>query len=494
MHSLRETVYSHGELAGLLAPRSVAIIGASSRPGSFGERTLRNLRAHYTGRVYLINPQYATLGADPCYPDLAALPEVPDCAVIAVPREKVYELVAQCVEAQLPGVLVFASGYAETDQAEGLNAQRALSALVRGSKTRLVGPNCLGFANYAAATHLSFSEFPGYLPGPAAVGIASQSGALAMAIAQGANAGTPISHALACGNMVDVDVADYVSYMAGESACAAIVCIIEGHEHPARMEQAARIALAAGKPLIVHKLGCSAKGIHAAWRHTASVAGSQADWQALFARCGAVMVEHFDRVLEVASFFAKAPRAGGRGAAILSTSGGACIIAADAAAAHGIELPPPADAANAQVLADTIPAFGYPHNPFDTTAQVISHPASFSACAAATMGDAAYDCVVTPHIQAYESATPRIATLNEQAARFGKIACNVWLTQWMGGPGYADTASLPHIALFRSMDSCFWTLARWQQRQQWIDAQSARAQSGGAQSGGAQPRGAAALA
>lgn len=475
MYPLRDTVYSHDELHALLSPKSVVIIGASSRANSFGERTLKNLRAHFAGPVYLINPQYEMLGQDKCYPDLAALPEVPDCAVIAVPREKVYELVEQCVAAQLPGVLVYASGYAETDLPERLAEQRALSALVRGTKTRLVGPNCLGFTNYVASAPLSFSEFPSCRPGPGAIGIVSQSGALAMAIAQSANVGTSISHALACGNMVDVDAADYVSYLTGESACAAIVCILEGHEHPARMEQAARAALAAGKPLIVHKLGRTPKGSHAAWRHTASRAGSYDGWKVLLERCGAILVEHFDCVLEVASFFAKAPMAGGHGAAILSTSGGACIIAADAAGAHDVDLPQPVDPAHAQVLADAIPPFGYPMNPFDTTAQVISNPASFTACAAALMGDDAYDTVVTPHIQAYESATPRITTLNEQAGKYGKIACNVWLTQWMGGPGYSDTAALPHIALFRSMDNCFWTIARWQERQKWIDTQSAHA-------------------
>ena len=467
----RENVYSHAELQPLLAPRSVAIIGASSRAGSFGERTLNNLRAHFDGPVYLVNPQYDRLGADPCHKDIELLPQVPDCAVIAVPREKVFPLVAQCVAAGVRGVLVYASGYAETDLPERLDEQRALAALVRGTATRLVGPNCLGFANFSAGTHLSFSEFPACRAGPGAIGVASQSGALAMAVAQGANAGTAVSHALACGNMIDVDVADYVSFMAGEPTCRAIVCILEGHEHPLRMQQAARIALAAGKPLVVHKLGRSAQGVVSAWRHTASRAGRYADWKTLLEDCGAVVVDQFDQLMEVASFFAKAPPARGRGAAVLSTSGGACIMAADAAGAHGVPLPPAADPAHAAVLAEAIPPFGYPLNPYDTTAQVISNPASFTACAAALMGDDAYDTVVTPHIQAYESATPRIATLNEQAGRFGKIACNVWLTQWMGGPGYAETAALPHIALFRSMDTCFWTLARWQRRQRWIEAQ-----------------------
>lgn len=478
MHSTRETVYTHDELDALLAPRSIAILGASNRAGSFGERTLKNLRARFGGPCYLINPQYTALGEDKCYPDVSALPEVPDCVVIAVPREKVRDLVAQCVAAKVPGVLIFASGYAETDLPERLEDQHALAALVSGTRTRLVGPNCIGFANYAKNVCLSFSEFPACMPGPGAIGIASQSGALAMAIAQGACAGTPVSHALACGNMVDVDVADYVTYLAGEPACNAIVCILEGHERPARMAQAADAARAAGKPLIVHKLGRTAKGHHAAWRHTASEAGSYEDWQALFERSGAILVEQFDRVMEVASFFAKAPMAKGRGAAILSTSGGACIIAGDTAGAHGVDLPQAVDPAHARVLADAIPAFGYPLNPYDTTAQVISDPGSFAACAGALMADDAYDTVVMPQIQAYDAATPRTATLDALAGRYGKIACNVWLTQWMGGPGYAEAAASPHVALFRSMDTCFWTLARWQERQRRLDSAAATQTAG----------------
>ena len=472
MQALRETVYSHAELDALLAPRSVALVGASSRAGSFGERTLKNLRARFEGPCYLVNPQYTTLGADRCYAAVRDLPAVPDCAVIAVPREKVHALVADCVEAGVPGVLIYASGYAETDLPERLDEQRALAALVRGSRTRLVGPNCIGFANYATGVQLSFSEFPVARPGAGAIGIASQSGALAMAIAQAAQAGTPVSHALACGNMVDVDVADYVSYLAGEATCRAIVCILEGHEHPRRMAAAAKAARAAGKPLIVHKLGRSEKGRHAAWRHTASVAGSHDEWRALFDDSGAVLVEQFDRVMEVASFFAKAPRARGRGAAVLSTSGGACIIAADAAGAHGVELPQAADPAHARVLADAIPAFGYALNPYDTTAQVISDPGSFAACAGALMQDDAFDTVVMPQIQAYDAATPRTAVLDALAGQSGKIACNVWLTQWMGGPGYAEAAAAPHVALFRSMDTCFWTLARWQARQRRLDEET----------------------
>ena len=470
MQSSRDTGYSHAQLHPLLAPCSVAIIGASGRPGSFGERTLRNLRAHFAGPVHLVNPQYGRLGDDPCHPEVAALPEVPDCAVIAVPREKVEPLVAQCVAARVPGVLVFASGYAETDLDERLDQQRALAALVRGTSTRLLGPNCIGFANYVADVHLSFSAFPSCRPGPGAIGIASQSGALAMAIAQGASVGTPVSHALACGNMVDVDVADCVSYLAGEPACHAIVCVLEGHEHPARVEAAALAALAAGKPLVVHKLGRTPRGALAAWRHTASVAGSHDDWRALFERCGAIEVEQFDRVMEVAAFFAKAPRAGGRGAAVLSTSGGACIIAADAAGAHDVALPQAVDPATGRLLAEAIPAFGYPLNPYDTTAQVVSDPSLFTACVGAVMADDAFDTVVMPQIQAYDAATPRIATLDEAAGRCGKIACDVWLTQWMGGPGYAEAAAAPHVALFRSMDTCFWTLAQWQRRQRRIDA------------------------
>jgi acyl-CoA synthetase (NDP forming) len=112
MQTKRTTVYQHADLTRLLHPASIAVVGASTRAGSFGERVLMNLK-HYGGRVYPVNARYERIGDQRCYPDVAALPEVPDCAVVTAPREAVEEIVLECASTGVGGVIVFASGYAE---------------------------------------------------------------------------------------------------------------------------------------------------------------------------------------------------------------------------------------------------------------------------------------------------------------------------------------------------------------------------------------------
>ena len=146
MQTKRTSVYRHADLTRLLHPSSVAVIGASTRAGSFGERVLHNLR-HYGGRVYPVNARYEHIGEQRCYPNVAALPEVPDCAVTTTAREAVEEIVLDCARAGVGGVIIFASGYAETGKQERIDQQHRLAAIARESNMRIVGPNCIGVVN-----------------------------------------------------------------------------------------------------------------------------------------------------------------------------------------------------------------------------------------------------------------------------------------------------------------------------------------------------------
>jgi len=138
MSTHRTTVYRHAELARLLHPASVAVIGASTRPGSFGERVLDNL-ANYTGTVYPVNARYERIGDRICYPSVAALPQPPDCAVITVARDAVEQVVLDCAKAGVGGVIVFASGYAETGREDRIAEQHRLAAIARETGLRIVG-------------------------------------------------------------------------------------------------------------------------------------------------------------------------------------------------------------------------------------------------------------------------------------------------------------------------------------------------------------------
>jgi acetate---CoA ligase (ADP-forming) len=460
----RRPLYRRAQLERLLSPRSIAIVGASARAGSFGERTQRNL-AGFAGRLHLVNARYDRLGDLPCHPSVPALPEAPDLAVVAAPMEAVEGVVRDCVAAGVGAAVVYAAGFAETGRPERIDLQQRIADVARKGGVRLVGPNCIGLLDYASGATVSFAAVPrpARPPGAAALGIVSQSGNLGFAMAQGVERGVSVARVLTCGNSADMDVADCVAALAEDPACAAIACLFEGMADPMRLIEAAEIAWAADKPLVVHKLATGEGGAAAALSHTGSLAGSDAAYRAAFERAGAVLVENYEALLETAAFLAKAPPPQAEGVAVVSTSGGAAIMAADKAELRGVALPQPGAEAQA-VLDARIPEFGSARNPLDITAQVLNDPESLRACAGALFADPAYGAVVLPNGYAYDFATPRFALLGELAARHDKAACVVWLTEWLEGPGAREAEANPRVGLFRSMERCFAALAAWQER------------------------------
>jgi len=159
----------------------------------------------FDGRVYLVNAKYPALGGRPCFPSVEALPEVPDCVVVAAGREAVEPVVAQCAACGVGAVVVLASGYAETARPERVAAQSRLAAIAQAADMRLVGPNTIGLVNYAIAAGLTFSAVPDRAPlRPHAIGIVSQSGSLGFSLAQGMMRGVSVSHVLSAGNSCDV--------------------------------------------------------------------------------------------------------------------------------------------------------------------------------------------------------------------------------------------------------------------------------------------------
>ncbi len=438
-------------------------MGASPNATSFGARTLANL-ARFDGNVYPINAKYEKIGALACYPGIEALPESPDCVVITTPRESVAAIVQACAAKNAGGIVLYASGYAETGKADRIAEQARLAAMVQESCVPMIGPNCIGIVNYLARASMTFSGVPwNATPHDRTIGMISQSGALGFAMAQAIERGMSFSHVLTAGNSADVDVADQVAYLAEDPGCKVIACIFEGMANPERFIEAAEIAWTVDKPLVVYKIATGEQGAAAAMSHTGSLAGSNAAYRTAFERAGVVVVDNCEALLEAAAFFAKAPRPTARGVAVIATSGGASIMAADKAEAHGIALPQPSDPVRA-VLEAHIPEFGSARNPCDVTAQVLTNPQSISACGDALMSDAAYGAIVIPQVYAYDAATPRIKTFNDLAVKHGKMTCNVWITEWLEGPGAREAECSPRMALFRSMDRCFATIAAWHRR------------------------------
>ncbi len=446
-------------------PRSIALVGASTNPSSFGFKTLANTTS-FDGSVYLVNERYQEIDGRQCFASLKKLPEVPDCVVIMVRRELVEPVVLECAELGVGGVVIYASGFSETGIPERIALQKRLVAIAARSGMRIVGPNCIGLINFTKRFGITFSSglvFPEKALG--GIGIASQSGALGLSLFQAIESGTRFSHVLTSGNSCDVDVADYVSFLAEDPDTRAIACVIEGMSDPQRLLAAANLAWACNKPLVIYKMATGEQGAAAALTHTGSLAGSNSGYRAAFERAGVIMVQDFEALVETAAFFAKVPAYINPGVAVISTSGGASIMAADKAELYGIPLPQPIDSVR-QVLEAHIPEFGSARNPCDVTAQVVSSPEALYACGDALMSDPTFGTVVIPLVYAYGTTSSRARIFSDLALKHGKMACYVWLTQWLDGDGAREAEEDSRLALFRSMDRCFAALAAWRRREE----------------------------
>lgn len=457
-------------LARFFNPRSVAVVGASGSAAGFGGRTYANL-AGFQGDVFPVNPKYASMGDRPCYASLRDLPRAPDCVVLAVPRAAVLDAVRQCVEIGAGGVVIFASGFGETGRREDAQQERELVRIAASSGLPILGPNCMGLIDTASGLNASFAIVPPQPPREhRAIAIVSQSGAMGMALMQASVRGIGFTHMVTAGNSVNIDVADVIDYLLGTPDCKAIACSFEGLREPLKLLRIGEKARAAGKVIVVHKLARSQAGADAALSHTGALAGSHAYYEALFERAGIVSVDSYEALLETAVFFARAMHVAAPGTAMMSGSGGAAIMAADCAAAHGVDMPP-FGARATEVIRGFLPDFGALRNPCDLTAAVLNDPKAVPACAEAVLAQDDIGFLVVSQ-QMAGGAPGRTAAMAEVARRSGKVICVVWLSEWLQGPESREAEDGGRLPLFRSMGRCMAAIARLRA---WREAEQRRA-------------------
>ncbi|WP_353211451.1 acetate--CoA ligase family protein [Rhodovarius sp.] len=447
----------------LLAPNSVAVVGVSAEPTSFGARTITNMRG-FAGPVYAVNPKYAgqELHGYPCVASITDLPEAVDSVVLCMPRTGILANVELAAARGVGGLTIYASGYGETDLPERAVEEEHLRARARELGIPLLGANCLGFVNHVTRAGATFMPDYFKMTAPAGgVGVVSQSGALGYALMQAAERGFAMCHMATAGNSTDLDVCDLAGFQLEMPQCRSIALAVEGLRDGRRLIELGDKARALGKPIVVLKLGRGETGAKAAMSHTGSMAGSTAAWSAAFRRAGMLEVEDFDALLETAGFMAKAPKPKARGVGIATPSGGAGILASDHAEYAGLTLPQPTAATEA-VLRAAIPDFGSPRNPCDLTAQVATNPASFDACMNAMLADPQYAAIVMPVVYHNPTTTPlRMAAMAPLAKAAGKPICIAWIPESLEGPGPVAVDTSADLSLFRSMRRMMKAIALW---------------------------------
>src|SRR5262245_36921523 len=350
-------------LDALLRPRSVAVIGASRRPGSIGAAIFRNLLAHgFDGPVYPVNPSASVVQSVLAWPSVGAIPGDVDLAVIVVPAEHVLSALEDCGRKGVRGAVVITAGFKETG-AEGAARERALRDCARKYGMRMVGPNCLGVLNTEVAVGLDATFAPAWPPaGP--VAFSSQSGALGLAILETAGAlGLGISQFVSVGNKADVSGNDLLEYWERDPATRVILLYLESFGNPRRFTQIAR-RVGRIKPIAAVKSGRTNAGARAASSHTGSLAGADNAVDALCHQSGVMRTDTIHELFDVAMVLANQPLPRGPRVGIVTNAGGPGIMATDACESHGLELPA-LDAATVTALRAFLPPEASVKNPVD---------------------------------------------------------------------------------------------------------------------------------
>ena len=324
-------------LNAIFAPKSVAVIGATDKAGSVGRSLLWNLVSNpFGGTVFPVNPHRASVLGIQAYPNLAALPQQVDLAVIATPALTVPGIIAECVEAGVKGVIIISSGFKESGPEGAELEQRILEQAHRG-KLHILGPNCMGVMCPLSGLNATFAHT---MARPGHVGFISQSGALCSAVldwSQGENVG--FSAFISIGSMVDIGWGDLIDYLGGDSQTKCIVIYLETLSDTRSFLSATR-EVALSKPIIILKAGHTQAATQAAASHTGSLTSSHEVFEAACRRSGIMLVNRIDELFSMAEVLAKQPLPGGPNLTILTNAGGPGVLATDALLNGGGELTP----------------------------------------------------------------------------------------------------------------------------------------------------------
>ncbi len=362
-----------GHFAGLtplLAPRSIAILGASNDPARIGGRPIAYMKAqNFQGAIYPVNPNRTEVQGLRAYPSVADLPETPDVAIVAVPAALAVQAAEDLGKRGTKAALVFTAGFAEVD-AEGQAAQDRMVAAARAHGMRILGPNCLGVFDGRTGYYATFSSsFDSGWPVPGRIGIASQSGAYGTHLYTLArNRGIGASLCIMTGNEADVTVGECIGWLAENPDVDVIAAYIEGIREAPGLIAAFETARAAKKPIVMMKVGRSALGGQAAKSHTASIAGDDAVTAAVMAEFGVHRARTSEEMLDIAQTATRRIYPVRNTLGMITVSGGAGVLVSDVAEQVGLAMPPMPDDAQARLKA--LVSFCAPRNPVDATAQV----------------------------------------------------------------------------------------------------------------------------
>jgi acetyl coenzyme A synthetase (ADP forming)-like protein len=362
----REQQAEGASTARLLAPRSIAVVGASRKPGTIGHELFRNLIAYdFQGPVYPVNPTSISVAGVRAYPTILDIPDSIDVALVVVPADAVPAVVDQCAQKRVHGLVIISAGFAEVGE-NGREMQRSIVSTARRNGMRVIGPNCLGIVNTAPDVRMN-ATFAPVVPVRGPVAFLSQSGGLGIELmSRTGELGIGVSEFVSVGNKADVSGNDLLQHWETDPNTEVILFYLESFGNPRKFARLAR-RVARRKAIVAVKSGRTQAGSRAASSHTAALASPDVAVDALFGQAGVIRVDTLEQLLDCAQVLAHQPLPPGRRVAIVSNAGGPGILAADACAGAALEVPELSERTQA-ALRSFVAADATVRNPVDLVA------------------------------------------------------------------------------------------------------------------------------
>lgn len=433
------------DLSCIFRPRSVAVLGASARPGAIGREVVKNLiNFEFQGKVFLVNPKHDVVLSMKAYPSVLEIPDPVDLAVIVVPGPQVLEVVQECGKKGVKGLVIITAGFREIG-GEGADREAELAAEIDRYNMVAIGPNSVGVLNADPAVRLNAS-FISTIPKAGNVALLSQSGAIGETIIDYAQyQDLRFSIFASLGNQMNVDSRHLLDYLQRDEQTEAVLMYVESFRHPKEFVFVAT-RLTRTKPVVVVKAGRTAAGAHAAFSHTGSMAGMDVSYDALFEQCGMVRVSTVEELFDIGRAIASLDFPTGDRVAVLTNAGGPGILATDALVAHGLRMAEFAPETTRTLREQLNPAAAV-HNPVDMVAG--AGPADFETSLRAVLPDPNVDMVLTilvppVMIDGEEVARTIVRVFDELGRPKPMLACLMGLSKTaLKGRRILSDASIP---------------------------------------------------
>ncbi|MEM2122776.1 MAG: acetate--CoA ligase family protein [Candidatus Bathyarchaeia archaeon] len=344
-----------------LAPRSIAVIGASRNPGKVGYEILRNLiNSKYRGGIYPVNPKASEILSLPVYPSILSVEGPVDLALIAVPAPLTLKAAEECGRKGVKGLVVITAGFSEAGR-EGSELERNLVSICKTYGMRMLGPNCLGIVSPVSGFNASFTSSA---PLKGEIAIVSQSGAICSSFINWFKSrGVGFSHLISLGNQADLTESEFIEALGRDPASRVILLYIEGVKDGLKFIKACKEA-SKEKPIVAVKAGVTEAGVRSVSSHTGSLAGSAVAYEAAFRKSGVVKAENLEELLHLGVAFSRQPIPEGDRVLIVTNGGGPGILAADACEKAGLRIPS-LNAETVESLRRSLPPQASYHNPVD---------------------------------------------------------------------------------------------------------------------------------